>query len=102
VQAENSIKWHFCDPKVAARAHAAAGNSARRTNTEGAAKKKVTTNSSGDKQITTVLNLLNRGKRQRQHAAADNETPARPMHIGAVRRRARCPTYLCATSSPCK
>jgi hypothetical protein len=52
-----------------------------------------------------VLNLLNRGKRQRQHAAADKATPARPVphaSAAAVRGSVRCAAFLCANSSPSK
>jgi len=64
---EHSIKWHFCDPNKASRSRPGAAAAPRRPNQQGG--------SSGDRQVSTVLNLLNRGKQRRQ--AGGTATPSR-------------------------
>lgn len=89
---EQSIKWHFFDPKPAlksARAHpvdnaaadAAAADAAAapaRANTPGWAAVETPTRdarSSNERQVSTLLSLMNRGKQRRKNAAGVTTTP---------------------------
>ena len=101
-QPEDSIKWHFCDPKKVTKAGTAVGQHAQ----EGVgdrqarvkelpAEKSTCSSSSSDRQLNAVLNLMNRGKQRRQHTTAKSPAgrPTTPSSSSAV-SDSRCGKHL--------